>query len=71
MAGTVFGAIALGLLSNVLNMLQVPAFNQTPVKGLLVIGAVLVPAILSRVMAHRDAVRQARVVRLDARMSAP
>jgi ribose transport system permease protein len=59
MLGTVVGAVALGLLSNVLNLLQVPAFYQTPVKGLLVIGAVLLPNIISRIVEHRRAVQAA------------
>lgn len=48
MLGTILGAVALGLLSNVLNLLQVPAFYQTPVKGVLVIGAVLLPSLIAR-----------------------
>ena len=59
MAGTFLGAIGLGLLSNVLNLLQVPAFYQTPVKGLLVIGAVLLPALIARIVSRRSAMRQA------------
>lgn len=53
MLGTALGALALGLLSNVLNLLQVPAFYQTPVKGALVIGAVLIPNIAFRVVERR------------------
>mgnify|MGYP001766202886 CR=1 FL=1 len=63
MAGTILGAIALGLLSNVLNLLQVPAFYQTPVKGLLVIGAVLLPSVVGRILARRAAVRAASAYR--------
>lgn len=55
MLGTILGAIALGLLSNVLNLLQVPAFYQTPVKGLLVIGAVLLPSLIARGLASWQA----------------
>jgi ribose transport system permease protein len=51
--GTIFGALALGLLSNVLNLLQVPTFYQTPVKGLLVIGAVLIPSIIAQLVERR------------------
>lgn len=55
--GTLLGALALGLLSNVLNLLQVPAFYQTPVKGLLVIGAVLIPNLITQFVnrTHRTA----------------
>ncbi len=60
--GTVLGAIALGLLSNVLNLLQVPAFYQTPVKGLLVIGAVLIPNIISAGVQRRRAIQAASKV---------
>jgi len=63
MAGTILGAVALGLLSNVLNLLQVHAFYQTPVKGLLVIGAVLVPSIVSRFLTRRRAVQAAAAFR--------
>lgn len=65
MAGTALGALALGLLSNILNLLQVPAFYQTPVKGLLVIGAVLVPSIIARVVERRKAVRSAAAFRAE------
>jgi ribose/xylose/arabinose/galactoside ABC-type transport system permease subunit len=71
MAGTILGAVALGLLSNVLNLLQVPAFYQTPVKGLLVIGAVLLPSVASRVVARRTSARAAAVFRAQAQGSAP
>lgn len=67
MAGTLLGAIALGLLSNILNLLQVPAFYQTPVKGLLVIGAVLVPNVIARIVERRKAVRSAAAFRAQAR----
>ncbi len=55
MLGTVFGAIALGLLSNVLNLLQVSAFYQTPLKGLLVIGAVLLPTLITHAVSRHRA----------------
>ncbi len=67
MAGTIFGAVALGLLSNVLNLLQVPAFWQTPLKGLLVIGAVLLPALIVRGLSRRRAHRAAAEVAGGAR----
>ena len=57
MPGTFLGTVALGLLSNVLNLLQVPASYQAPVKGLLVIGAVLVPTLVSGSLARRRALR--------------
>ncbi len=57
MLGAFLGAIALGLLSNVLNLLQVPAFYQTPVKGLLVIGAVLLPTLITGSLARRRALK--------------
>jgi ribose transport system permease protein len=59
--GTVLGAVALGLLSNVLNLLQVPAFYQMPVKGFLVIGAVLIPNLISRGVHRRHAAQAAEV----------
>lgn len=55
MVGTILGAIALGLLSNVLNLLQIPSFYQTPVKGILVVGAVLIPALAAQVLSRRQA----------------
>lgn len=63
MLGTVLGAIALGLLSNVLNLLQVPAFYQAPLKGLLVIGAVLVPVLVADSLARRKALKFAASLR--------
>lgn len=59
MLGTILGAIALGLLSNVLNLLHVSTFYQTPLTGLLVIGAVLLPAVIGRAVSRRNAVRAA------------
>jgi ribose transport system permease protein len=53
MLGTVFGALALGLLTNVLNFLGVSAFYQTLVTGTLVIIAVLVPNLTSRALSAR------------------
>ncbi len=52
--GTVLGALALGLLPNVLNLVGVPTFYQTAVKGGLLVAAILLPGIVSRaVTAHR------------------
>ncbi|MGH9118357.1 MAG: ABC transporter permease [Acidimicrobiales bacterium] len=43
MFGSVVGALSLGLLANSLNLLGISSFYQTPVKGLVLIIAVLVP----------------------------
>lgn len=51
--GTIFGALALGLLSNVLNLTGVPTFYQTAVKGGLLIAAILLPSLLARAIASR------------------
>lgn len=51
--GTVIGTISLGLLPNVLNLTAVPYFYQQPVKGLLLIAAVIVPAIIHQVQLRR------------------
>jgi hypothetical protein len=49
----VVGTISLGLLPNVLNLTAVPYFYQQPVKGLLLIAAVIVPAIIHQVQLRR------------------
>ena len=41
MVGTLIGAILLSVISNVLNLLGVSPFIQKVVKGLIIIGAVL------------------------------
>ena len=41
-AGTVAAVLLLGLTNNVLNLLQISSFIQMLVKGLIVIGAILV-----------------------------
>jgi ribose/xylose/arabinose/galactoside ABC-type transport system permease subunit len=41
-AGILGAVLFLGVLSNILNLLQVPAFTQIVVKGLIVIAAILV-----------------------------
>jgi ribose transport system permease protein len=51
--GTVIGTLSLGLLPNVLNLTAVPYFYQQPVKGLLLIAAVIVPAIIHQVQLRR------------------
>jgi len=40
--GTVIGAIILGIVNNMLNMLGVSPYLQGTVKGLVIIGAVLI-----------------------------
>jgi ribose/xylose/arabinose/galactoside ABC-type transport system permease subunit len=45
--GTVVAAFAIGLLSNVMNLLRVQDYWQTPAKGAVVIAAVLIPALSS------------------------
>ena len=51
--GTVLGALALGLVSNLLNFLGVLTFYQQVVTGALVIVAVLVPRLISRAVTAR------------------
>ncbi|MCY7418011.1 MAG: ABC transporter permease [Chloroflexi bacterium] len=57
--GTLIGTVCLGLLPNVLNLTGVPYFYQQPVKGLLLIVAVLVPAAINQLDRHRKRVRAA------------
>jgi ribose transport system permease protein len=58
-AGTVIGTICLGLLPNVLNLTAVPYFYQQPVKGLLLIVAVLLPAVIHQVQRWRGRTKAA------------
>lgn len=51
--GTVIGTLCLGLLPNVLNLAAVPYYYQQPIKGLLLIAAVLVPAAVHLVRQRR------------------
>lgn len=51
--GTVVAAVAIGLLSNVLNLLRFPSYWQTPAKGVVVILAVALPALALMWAAHR------------------
>lgn len=44
--GTVFGALALGLISNVMNLISIPSYYQTITKGVILIVAILIPAVL-------------------------
>lgn len=53
MAGTVLGALALGLLPNVMNLSGVSTFYQTTGKGVILIVAILLPAVLARAVKRR------------------
>lgn len=57
--GTLIGTTSLGLLPNVLNLTGVPYFYQQPVKGLLLIGAVLLPALVHQLSRRRQRRRAA------------
>ncbi|NVH74110.1 ABC transporter permease [Paraburkholderia sp. JPY432] len=46
--GTLIGVLLIGVLSNLLNLLNVPAYTQLIVKGAIIVGAVLTHARLSR-----------------------
>lgn len=59
--GTVVGSFCLGLLPNVLNLTGVPYFYQQLVKGILLIGAVLVPVLLGRLREHQERLRLTRL----------
>jgi ribose transport system permease protein len=59
-AGTVLGALALGLLPNVLNLMGVPTFYQTAVKGAILIAAILLPSLASRAIIARRRQKQVR-----------
>lgn len=52
--GTLLGTLCLGLLPNVLNLAAVPYFYQQPIKGLLLIAAVLLPAAGNLVRNRRE-----------------
>lgn len=54
-AGTIFGTLALTLLGKVLNFSGVPAFYQLPLTGALLIAAVLLPALFSRLRPRQAA----------------
>jgi ribose transport system permease protein len=53
LAGTVLGAVALGMLANLLNLTGASSFYQAPITGLLLILAVLAPVIVGRVLLRR------------------
>lgn len=46
--GTVMGVLLIGVLNNLLNLLNIPAYTQLIVKGAIIVGAVLIHAQLSR-----------------------
>jgi ribose transport system permease protein len=52
--GTVVGSFCLGFLPNVLNLTGVPYFYQQLVKGVLLIGAVLLPVLVGHVREYRE-----------------
>lgn len=64
--GTVFGTLALSLLPKVLNFSGVPTYYQLPLKGLLLILAVGVPAVVVQLRERRRAHRVAVVTRVAA-----
>lgn len=71
-AGTVIGTLCLGLLPNVLNLAAVPYFYQQPIKGLLLIAAVLVPAAVHLVQQRRErTLAAAHIVAANASMRGP
>ena len=45
---TIFGVFTLGLISNIMNLMKVPAYPQIVVKGVIILIAVLIPAITNR-----------------------
>jgi ribose/xylose/arabinose/galactoside ABC-type transport system permease subunit len=51
--GTVLGVIILGLIINILNLLEVSSYTQQVVKGLIIILALLVQESVSRIRRHR------------------
>lgn len=55
--GTVIGSVCLGLLPNVLNLLDVPYYWQLPLTGALLIGAVLLPSIGRQLRERRQRAR--------------
>lgn len=61
--GTVLGTLALGLLPNVMNLSGVSTFYQTAVKGLILILAILLPVLVSRLVDRRKLVRAGREIR--------
>lgn len=71
--GTVVAAFAIGLLSNVLNLLEFPDYWQTPAKGIVVIAAVALPSIglmIASARKRRQAAREYRAELPEADQSA-
>jgi len=62
LVGTVVGSFCLGFLPNVLNLTGVAYFYQQLVKGLLLIGAVLLPVAVARVRERRERVKATTLV---------
>jgi ribose/xylose/arabinose/galactoside ABC-type transport system permease subunit len=46
--GTIIGVLLIGVLNNLLNLLNIPAYTQLIVKGAIIVIAVLIHAQLSR-----------------------
>jgi len=51
--GTLIGTLALGLIPNVMNLAHVSTFFQTATKGLVLVAAILLPNVVSRMLARR------------------
>lgn len=51
--GTLIGSLALGLIPNVMNLAHVSTFYQTATKGLVLVAAILLPNVVSRLVARR------------------
>lgn len=64
--GSGLGALALGLLANVLNFAQISSFYQVSVKGALVIAAVVIPAVVVKVARRLRAQADTRALQAGA-----
>lgn len=51
--GTLIGTLALGLIPNVMNLAHVSTFYQTATKGLVLVAAILLPNVVSRLVVRR------------------
>lgn len=51
--GTIIGSFALGLIPNVMNLAGVSTFYQTATKGVVLVAAILLPNVVSRIIARR------------------
>ncbi len=60
--GTVMGALCLGTLATVINFSGIPTYYQLPVKGALLIAAVLTPSLAVRLREHRQRERLAAAI---------